>query len=191
MYGSDIADVNYKDFEGNAADRALAVKFYFRPVQDREATEREGRPIFKEREYVEIRIPGDQGTVLDTPVTDMERQRFRGAYSAFKAGNAEQVVGTPLAEVPWITRSQVEELAHLQVRSLEQLSELSDAACSKFAGLYDLKSKAKKHLENAKAAAPALQVAALEEKHNAELAELRKALEDQASIIKQLKKDAK
>jgi len=181
------ADFNVEDFEHrNAADKNVYVKFYVRPVQDESKTAEEGRPIYKDREYVEIRTPGNQNNVIQRPVSELDRQRFRQAYMAFKAGETEQVVGTPLTEVPWITRSQVEELSHLRIRTLEHLAGLNDEVCTRVSGLYKLKQRAGLALEQAAATAP---ISALQ-KENEEMANRLEAMEatikEQSQLIKNL-----
>ncbi len=177
MYGNQYEE-NPADFESReAADRSVYVKFYITPVHDEAASAAEGRPMYRDREYVEIRTPGQQNNVIQRPVTDMDRQRFRQAYRKFKEGEEEQVIGTPLSEVPWITRSQVEELAHIRVRTLEHLAALDDSVCSRFAGLYSLKQKAQKAMEKAISDAP---ISALQ----AQIDELKNLAETQAQTIK-------
>jgi len=181
------ADLDPRDFESReAADKSVYVKFYTKPVQDEAESVKEGRPIYKEREYVEIRTPGQQNNVIQRPVTDMDRQRFRLAYRQFKDGIEDQLVGTPLTEVGWMTRSQVEELHHMRVRTVEHLAELNDSVCGAHAGLYKLKQKAQQVIEEGKKNAP---FAVLQEQHERAMAEmeaLRQTVAEQSEIIKGL-----
>ena len=58
------AEFNHEDFEQTRAaeqDEKLLVKFYYKTVKDQDASEKQGRAVFKEREYVDIRIPGARG----------------------------------------------------------------------------------------------------------------------------------
>lgn len=183
----EMFDADASDFESReAGDKSVYVKFYYRPVQDEAASAKEGRPIYRDREYLEIRTPGNQTNVIQRPVSDMDRQRFRQAYRMFKAGDDEQVVGTPIAEVPWLTRSQVEELAHMRIRTIEHLAELSDEVCSRFAGLYGLKNKAKTFVESAKGQAPFVEMQKANEELNNKLEAMQKTIDDQSAIIKKL-----
>jgi hypothetical protein len=104
-------------------------------------------------EYVEILAAGNANNIIRKPASDVERYRFRQQYDMFKKGDDEQLTGTPLGEVPWITRSQVEELNYRKVRTLEQLAELNDQACN-IPGMYELKRKAGAWLKKAQEAAP-------------------------------------
>lgn len=178
------ADFNVEDFESRtAADKNVYVKFYVRPMPDEAASEKEGRPIYKDREYVEIRTPGNQTNVIQRPVTDMDKQRFRDAYRAFKAGEEEQTIGTPLSEVTWITRSQVEELTHLRIRTLEHLATVDDSVCNRFAGLYKLKQRAAAAVEQSAKSAPFLQLQHENEELQNRLAALEQTVKEQSAII--------
>jgi hypothetical protein len=123
---------------------------------------------------VEILAAGNASNIIRRPVGDMDRKRFHKEYAKFREGDTEQILGTPLAEVSWISRSMVEEMAYMKIRTLEQLADLNDQACTRMPGLYDLKRKAKAWMEKASAAAPftALQ------KENDELKARIAALED-------------
>ena len=53
------AEYNHEDFDPNnrkAQDEQLLVKFFVKAVPDKNATKEEGRPIFKDVEYVDIKI---------------------------------------------------------------------------------------------------------------------------------------
>lgn len=181
-------DLDPRDFESReSADKKVFVKFYTKPVQNEAKSAAEGRPIFDEREYIEIRTPGQQNNVIQRPVCDMDRQRFRESYRQFKAGIEDQVVGTPLEEVPFLTRSQVEELRYLRIRSLEHLSELNDQVCGQHAGLYALKQKAQKFLQAANGAAPITDLQRQIDEMKALVESQNQTIADQSKIIQNLK----
>jgi hypothetical protein len=178
------ADFDYRDFEDrNAGDKALHVRFYLRPVQSATKSAEAGRPIFDDREFVEIRAPGNATTTIDRPVSDMDRARFPRQYALFKAGAAEQVIGTRLTEVPWITRSQVEELSYLKILTVEQLSVVADQACTAVPGLYELKRRATSFLEAAEKAAPFTALAAENTALKNEVETLKQTVKEQGEQI--------
>lgn len=146
----DVNDFN----ERFAGDKSVYAKFYTVPVKDEAASATEGRPIYKDKEYVEIRAAGNQNNIVQRIATAMDRDRFSRQYEMFKKGQDDQVVGTPLSEVTWLTKSQVEELAYVRIRTLEQLSGVNDDVCQRMVGLTDLKRKAQAFLESAEKAAP-------------------------------------
>jgi len=188
MHGQ--ADFDVEDFEHrNAGDKSVYVKFYVRPFLDEAESAKEGRPIYKDRDYVEIRTPGNQTNIVQRPVTDMDKQRFRASYAAFKAGDTGQVIGTPLAETPWITRSQVEELAYLRIRTLEQLANVGDDVCTRIPGLFKLKQRAQAAIERAEKSAPFIAMQKENDDLRNKLTALEHALADQAETLKRLEAD--
>lgn len=137
------------DFDA-AADKGDTARprFYTKPVQNNFRSESEGRPIFDEKEFVEILVPGDRKTVMDTFVKEEHRRRWPREYAAFKAGLEVPTEGTPLEEWPAITRSQVEELRFGHIRTVEQLAALPDNALNTTVpmGGYPLREKAQRWL---------------------------------------------
>ncbi len=145
---------NVEDFSAAHTSAGVYGKFYYRPVQNDKRSEEEGRPIFDEVEFVEIVAAGNGNNIVRRPARPQDKARFREAYMRFREGDTDQMVGTPLSEVPWISRSMMEELSYIKVRTLEQLAELSDQNCGRGAGLYELKRKAKAAIDKAQAAVP-------------------------------------
>jgi hypothetical protein len=185
----ETAEYDVQDFnERYAADKSVYARFYTMPVKDEHASANEGRPIFYDKEYIEIRAAGNQNNIVQRPSMQQDRERFSRQYAAFKQGNSEQVVGTPLTEVTWLTRSQVEELAYVRIRTLEHLSSVSDDICSKMPGLQDLKRKAAQVLEAAEAVAP---ITALQEENEglkAQVAALTNQVKELTAAMKKAEK---
>lgn len=148
----ETADFDVASFENSAQaeeDKKLLVKFYIKPRPDAAETIAQGRPIFKDVEYIDIRIPGDRTGGVARPASFADKQRFGAHYQAFKQRTEVPVEGTPLIEWPLITRSLAEELAFHHVKTVEHLSTMSDNNIGKFMGLNALKAKAIKWLEQA------------------------------------------
>ncbi len=156
-------DHNVEDFEqGSQAqgDATLLVKFFMKSRPDHAASLAEGRPIFKDIEYIDIKIPGSRTGGACRPARENDLTRFPRHYAAFKNRIEPPVEGTPLVEWPQISRSQAEELSFNNVKTVEQLAEMADVHSNKFMGLNALRDKAKLFIKMAKEAAPA---AALQE----------------------------
>jgi len=183
------ADFDVNDFNTReSADKSVYVKFYIRPVINDAESDAAGRPIYHDKEYVEIRTPGNTTNVIQRPVTDMDKKRFQAAYREFKAGETEQTSGgTPLMEAPWITRSQVEELSYLRIRTLEQLAVVGDDVCTRIPGLFKLKERAKMMAEHAEKQAPFLVIQREAEEMRTRLDAMQQTIDEQAAIIKSLK----
>lgn len=105
---------------------AVYPRFYMRQKQNEKATRDEGRPIFFEKEYVEIFIAGDKRTVIDTPVNDEHKKRWPEEYRRFKESGKATIEGTTLKEWGAIPATRALELNAMNVMTVEQLSDLAD-----------------------------------------------------------------
>lgn len=180
-------DGDVSHFENRwAGDKGVHARFYNMPVKDEAASAEAGRPIFKDKEFVEIVAAGNQNNIIKRKATSEDKARFQAQYERFKQGDGEQLIGTPLSEVPWLTRSQVEELNYMRIRTLEALGNLNDEACAKVAGLYDLKKRAAAHLEKAGQAAPVEALHKENEDLKNELTALKQVVQEQTALLKQL-----
>lgn len=178
------ADFNHEDFttQGtSAADKTLLVKFYVRPKQNQAASKKEGRPIFKDVEYIDIKVPGTRSGGACRPATQGDKQRFPEHYTAFKnrIEGAEEMVGTPLSEWPQISRSRIEEMAFFHIKTVEQLANMADAQVSQFMGGYDLKRKAAEWLEQVEDEKPFIAL----ENQIGELREQNKQLQESVAAL--------
>jgi hypothetical protein len=132
------------------ADDRLLVKFFMKPWLDQAKSNIEKRPIYVEKCYIEIRIPGNKDTVVCRPATSLDKQRFAEHFRKFEAReDQDAVVGTLLSEWPGINRSQVEELRFLNIKTVEQLATANDASAGRIMGFNGLKDRAAKFLETA------------------------------------------
>jgi hypothetical protein len=157
-------------------DDQLLVRFFVKPMQDQAASQKAGRPVYADREYIEIRTPGSRDAIC-RPASAGDIARFQRHYDAYKARNdTEMVEGTPLAEWPLISRSQAEELSFFNVKTVEQLVAMSDQNAAQFMGIQALKTKAKAWLKQAKEAQAAEELQAELKKRDDEIAELKAAV---------------
>lgn len=126
------------------------VEFLTDAVQNNFKSAQEGRPIFDDKTFIRIQTPGDTKTVIYRVATEQDKQRFPRAYEAFKRGEQVTMEGTPLEQWPQITKSQVRELKHLGILSVESLASVSDANIQRMGpGYMQLKTRAKQFLESA------------------------------------------
>ena len=137
----------FTDSEGRySEDKKLFVQFYSRPVQDNIATNEKKRPIFVDADFVKIMVPGDKRTVIDRMASDEDKQRFPQHFARYKAGQAEQTVGTPLDRLPGMTAGKVEEYKHFGIKTIEMLAEASDSVGQQFMQFQADKNRAKGYL---------------------------------------------
>ncbi|KEC75470.1 phage protein [Rhizobium leguminosarum bv. phaseoli CCGM1] len=145
----------------------IYASFSIQPVEQPFLTEKEGRPIFKDVEFVTIFIAGDKHTEVQRVATDQDKERFSDAYKRFKEGAAarEQMVGTPLSQWSYLKPSQIKELESINIYSVEQLAALSDTAKQKIGmGANELVSAAQAFLVTSKDASAASAFAAENER---------------------------
>lgn len=175
--------VTHKSYGG---DLGLNVQFTTEPVFSKKETYLAGGvPKYVDMDFITITIPGDKFTEVHRPVTDFDQWRFPREYEAFKRGKDAELVGTPLTMWPALTASQVAELKHQGIRTIEQLATLSDSVSGSLRGFYALKNKAQQFLDDAKdknaAAVVRAQMDEQAERHKAEM----KALEDRMAAMLQ------
>jgi hypothetical protein len=165
------------DTEYRNRDGAIP-RFYMDTRKNNFRSEKEGRACFDDVEMVEILIPGDRKTQFCGLVNDQHRRRFAQQYAAFKAGLEAPVEGTPIAELPGLTRAQAEELAFAHVKTIEILANLSDDQLSKAVGMggFKLREKAQRRLEQISGDAPMEKLAAENEAQAATIAEMQRQM---------------
>lgn len=146
------ADYDHNDFTNTAeADKALMVKFFYKNVQNKLETQKQGRPVFREKTYIEIRIAGQRDAQACRPATHQDKQRFAAHFEAFEKRMEPPTEGMPLAEWALISRTQAEELSFLHIKTVEQLATVKDSNMQNFMGGYGLREKAVKWLETSSA----------------------------------------
>lgn len=166
-----VADFDHNAFAQSAQqeqDKYLLVKFYLHPVLDKVATKAEGRPIYKEVEYIKINAPGSREGFAG-PARPRDYQRFPEHYAAFKKRVDMPIEGTPLTEWAPVSRSLAEEMSFFSIKTVEQLANVSDTEVMKFRGGQGLKQKAKDWLEQSK--------------RGATVSELQKALKSRDDVL--------
>lgn len=126
------SDDNNTDFAGaRDPDAALSVIFYRKVDKDNFQTEKLGKPVFFEADYVKIFTPGNQLNIVDTAVREDHKKRFpkQWAYYQSRQGDSrEEANGTPLAQWTQITQSQAEELRVRKFYTVESVANASDIA---------------------------------------------------------------
>lgn len=170
--------------EDYGPDTKLNVQFTVEPVLNKLETYLAGGvPKYVDMDFITITIPGDRDLVVHTPVTDFYEWRFPNEFEKFKKGQDAALIGTPLDLWPALQPSQIVELKHQGIRTVEQLADLSDSSSGVMRGFHQLKHKAKQFLEDAKDKnATAIVRAQMEEQAARHAAEM-KALEDRMTAM--------
>lgn len=194
MLASDLANPDFAGREN--PDSKLAVIFYSKSIPQEYLSTQEGRPIFRDTDYVKIFVPGDNTTVIDTPVREEHKARFpiQWAHYQNKHGGDAREIGTPLTQWSRLTPSQCEELRALKFFTVENVAGASDSQLQSIgmaAGMdpHAFRDAARRFLAVAKddstAAAAEAKAKALEEENaklkaetEAKLAAMKKEMED-------------
>lgn len=164
--------------------------FRIHTMPNEAASKAAGRPIFQDMEIVEIRFPGDRQKVFVAGAHEAEPNatRLKGEtvtyamlyneqYRRFKAMETQDVSGTPLSELPFLTEGKRRELKALNVHTAEALASLDGTPLRQLGmGGREMKTQAEAYL---RAAAGSADVTAMA----AENAALRQQLVDQRQLI--------
>lgn len=179
-------DISPRGYLGTGKDNCIPL-FSLRPVENKSASNQAGRPIFREVEWVKIYIPGDKTTVVSKKVTDEHRERWPEQYQAFKRGQDQPIIGTPLEQWPIVTRAQVMEFKALQIHTVENLASLSDDAISRIGmGTRDLVERAKAFLVAAEEGARDSQIAAKLEAANQKIDAMAAQIDELATRLEEV-----
>jgi hypothetical protein len=129
-----------------------AVPHFYMGARENAAKTREmGRPMFDDVEMVRVIIPGDRLANFVDEVSDEHRNRWPDHYAAFKRGELRASTGTPLEHWPPMTTARVAEMKALNIFSVEDLANLSDAAVLRLGmGGRELRAQAQAYISSAK-----------------------------------------
>lgn len=176
------------DFDTKGQDVSFP-EFYMRAVQNNFRSEREGRAVFDNLEYVKIITPGDKRSIPDVAVKDEHRARWPRQYAAFKEGLTEVADGTPLESWPPISANPalIAELKAANIRTVEALAGLSDALLVAVGmGGREWRGKAQTWLRQAADGAPLAEAQARLEAQAAELAVRDRQIADLTAAVERL-----
>ena len=155
----------------------LYVEFYEDALEIPFKSQQEGRPVYEQREFIRIIVPGDQTNIIDRPCNDQDRQDFPRQYARFQKGQGAVIDGTPLTQWPPVNKSQVKECEYHDIRSVEQLAAASDSVCMRMGmGYTELRNKAKAWLAAAKDASIVTQMSALNDQMKGEIEALKQQI---------------
>lgn len=115
-------------------------------VKDAAASEKAGRPIFKPVVLIEKIIPGDPLNKPVRPMRESDKEEYPQEWARFEAKAEQQLPGTPLGAVTWLTLTQVAEYRALNIHTVEQLAELPDSVASRIMGFNVIRDKARTFL---------------------------------------------
>lgn len=168
-------------------DSRLHVEFRMEPMRMGAKSEEAGRDIYEEREFIRIMFPGDRTKMVDREANDIDKRRFATQYAAFQQNKAAPLQGTPISEWAPLSKSQVLELQAMRIMTVEQLAGLPDTAIDFFGGR-DLRDKAQAWLKSAADGAYAMQLKAMNERLETDLAAKDEQLKAMSARLEALEK---
>lgn len=152
---TDVANPNFAGPRN--PDDLLWVQFSTRAMQNTYLSAAQGRPIFEDQLWVEIRVPGNQLLTIETPALEEHKRRFPRQWAYFQQTHSTdgQNIGTPLSQWPILRPSQIEELRALKFYTVENVAFASDEQIGRIgmlAGMAPMsfRERAKLYLEGAK-----------------------------------------
>lgn len=171
-----------------APSAAVYPQFFVEAVQDPVASAAAGRPIFREEERVEIIMPGISNLTRPVErVSDEHRQRWPKEYEAFKAGREVALTGTPIEEWPRLNKAQVRELKYFDVRTVEDIANLSDAAGQRIGiGWTQLRDTARAFLDDAEHLKQNTQLSAEVDSLKSQNAALKNQVEELGVLMREM-----
>lgn len=167
----------------------LHVTFFEDTKENKRESEKQGRPIFDPIEKVRIKIAGDNKSELVAPAHSFGQmrgddgrrltyaQQFPDHYQAFKEEREYLGSGTPISELPFITKDKAAELKAINIHTAEAIAEL-DGPNLKVLGMWgrDLKTKTEAYLAKAAGSADVTRLASENAAMKAQLEEMQKQL---------------
>ena len=113
----------------DTTESTLQAEFYIRPVAMSFLSEQQQRPVFEDRTFVRMWVPGDRTTVIDREAFDEDKRRFPVQWAAYQNNSEQMGSGCPIGVWHEITPSQKAELNAMGFKTVESIAQASDAQC--------------------------------------------------------------
>ncbi len=118
--GDDIPLIMEREAGTDVNTPEVGVGFGLVAVENAKKSALAGHPVFDDREFVKIIIPGDRQSVYCQPATDRHKQRFPRAYALFKMRETQPVAeGMPIEQWPQVTRAMAFTLRAANIPTVE------------------------------------------------------------------------
>jgi hypothetical protein len=177
-------DVPQKDM-GRAG---VIIQFSVEAKLDRAASALAGRPVMKDVEYIRIMTPGSSNNVVHRPVEPKDLESYGAQYERWQKSKENPVVGQPLREWPPLRPSEVATLVHNNVRTVEELAEVSDSNLQRIGpGFTELRQRARDFIKAAKDEGHIASIRTELEEARAHLAATRKQLDEVQAELRAIK----
>jgi hypothetical protein len=147
-------------------------------------TEKQGRPVYEPIVVLEIILTGD---ALLRPIREMreeDKEKYPVEWARYQQKAQNQLPGTPLEAVNWLSHAQVREYKALNIFTVEQLADLPDITAKRVPGFSSVRDMATAFLQASKEGAAVREAQSLKEEIAA-LKEQVKALSQQPATPQQ------
>ena len=185
---------------GLMQERLPFVRFEARPIEDREATIKEGHYVAKDAHFVIVQPAGAKDTIekrVDEWLANFERtnpdlgRRYAELYDRWKRGEELPVDGTPLKNWPVASPAQIANLIAINIRTVEELANANDAALNRYGmGARALQQQAVSWLKSADDVGKVAQMNAHLKTRNEELEKQNKELMAEVEVLRKNKEPA-
>ena len=127
------------------------VTFHQEAVHQAYRSTKEGHPVFENVDFITIRGTGQDKQEVDREVKEEDKRLYPKQWANYKAGLEQVPEGTSLKEWPEIDKATLMRCQSLNIFTVEQLRELSDAGLQNFGpGGVALQKKARHWLNESK-----------------------------------------
>ncbi len=109
--------------------------------------------------------------------------RFGEQVKLFKAGLGAETQGTPLRDLIGMTPATIMNMKARGIHTIEMLGDMPDSAGHDLMGFWELRERAKKHIEHREKNAPMVKLEAIEAAHKAETDSLKRQLEELRALV--------
>lgn len=175
----------------HGGDENLIVTFSMEPVLQGDASEKAGRPIYKDTPMVHIRFPGDRTREVDTRAKPEHQHRFPRQWAQFQQKVSQVQEGTPIEEWGPISKSHALTLKGVNIHTVENLAGCPDATLHSVGhGARALRDKAIAWLKAAQDGAETNRLAAENQQLKDDIAALKEQVAEIAAKRKPKRQDA-
>jgi len=134
----------------NQADQGLWVEFFSQPSLMELESEKQGRPIYRDQDYIKIIVPGDKYNIHVSEVSPGHKARFPLHWARYQAQQKQHTEGTSVEQWAAISKSFALELKALGFHTVEQIATASDASLQPLMGGLGWRTKAQAYISAAK-----------------------------------------
>lgn len=166
------------EFYDTKNEKRCYAQFYLHPVDNAFHKEMTGEDKIDMQPYILIVPPGQNKTEFRGPVQERHKREYPNEWKAFIEQREQQISGVPISSMPGLEATRLQMLRSLNIHTVEQLAELSDANLYNVGpGAVQMRSQARAYL--AKTSAETLEL----RRSNDELKEQLAALSAQVAAL--------